>query len=238
MHDRAQAGISGVGLTVAGMACACLMDVGLNGHGMAKLDGTGLARAPNSGPGCGIFEAERRGSSVLKKQWPAFVLAFVLPLLAVFWWWGGFNTVSVTETEAGPYRYAYLDYEGPISNMRKSQREALDKFTAAKVAAGDTISVILTDPRSNNGKVRAQLGYLLADAAAIPQGLKEGRIERRPVYLAQVQAAVLLAPSKAYQALSDTLKLSGKTMVMPTVELYRPAGQADRIGTFTLEMNR
>jgi len=175
---------------------------------------------------------------VLKKQWPAFVLAFVLPLLAVFWWWGGFNAVSVTETEAGPYRYAYLDYEGPISNMRKTQRKALDEFDAAKVEAGDTISVILDDPRAASGKVRAQLGYTLAEGAPIPEGLKEGRIERRPVYAAQVEAAVLLAPSKAYQALSDTLEPSGQAIVMPTVELYRPAGQANRIGTFILEMNR
>jgi len=175
---------------------------------------------------------------VFKKQWPAFVLAFILPLLAVFWWWGGFSTVSVTETEAGPYRYAYLDYEGPISNMRKSQRKALDEFTAAKVEAGDTLSVILDDPRAAGGKVRAQVGYTLAEDAPIPKGLKEGRIERRPVYAAQVQAAVLLAPSKAYQALSDTLEPRGQAIVMPTVELYRPAGQAGRIGTFTLEMNR
>ena len=175
---------------------------------------------------------------MFKKQWPAFVLAFVLPLLAVFWWWGGFNAVSVSETEAGPYRYAYLDYEGPISNMRKSQRAVLEKFDVAKVEAGDTINVILTDPRAAHGKVRAQLGYILADAAPLPEGLKEGRIERRPVYAAHVQAAVLLAPSKAYQALSDTLEQHGQTIAMPTVELYRPAGQANRIGTFTLEMNR
>lgn len=182
--------------------------------------------------------AARKGFVVLKKQWPAFVLAFVVPLLAVYWWWGGFNAVSVTETEAGPYRYAYLDYEGPISNMRKTQRKALDEFNAAGVEAGDTISVILTDPRATHGKVRAQLGYTLNDTAAIPAGLKEGRVERRPVYAARVQAVVLLAPSKSYQALSDFLEQRGRTIVMPTVELYRPAGEADRIGTFTLEMNR
>ena len=175
---------------------------------------------------------------MLKKQWPAFVLAFVLPLLAVFWWWGGFNAVNVTETEAGPYHFAYLDYDGPISNMRKTQRAAMNKFKAANVEAGDTISVILTDPRATHGKVRAQLGYILAEAAPVPEGLKEGRIERRPVYSAQVQAAVLLAPSKAYQTLADTLEPNGHALVMPTVELYRPAGQANRIGTFTLEMNR
>ena len=175
---------------------------------------------------------------MLKKQWPAFLLAFVLPLVAVFWWWGGFSAVSVSETEAGPYRYAYLDYEGPISNMRKTQRKALAAFDAAKVAAGDTINVILTDPRAANGKVRAQLGYVLAEDAPLPEGLSEGRIERRPVYSAQVQAAVLLAPSKAYQALADSMEARGQTIAMPTVELYRPAGKKYRIGHFTLEMNR
>ena len=175
---------------------------------------------------------------MFKKQWLAFVLAFILPLLAVYGWWGGFNSASVTETEARPYRYAYLEYEGPISNMRKSQRAVLEKFTVSKVVAGDTISVILTDPRAANGKVRAQLGYVLTDTAILPEGLKEGHVAQRRIYAAKVQAAVLLAPSKAYQALSDSLESSGKTIVMPTVEIYHPAGKANRIGIFTLEMNR
>jgi len=175
---------------------------------------------------------------VFRKQWPAFVLAFVVPLVGVFAWWGGFARVDVSETEAGPYRYAYLDYEGDISNMRKTQRTVLQKFEVAGVEAGDTVSVILTDPRDARGKVQARLGYLLAEAAALPEGLQEGRIERRPVYRAHVQAAVLLAPSKAYQALSDHLETGGRTLVMPTIELYRPSGTAGRMGTFTLEMNR
>ena len=175
---------------------------------------------------------------MFKKQWPAFVLAFVLPLVAVFWWWGGFSPVSVSETEAGPYRYAYLEYEGPINNMRKPQRTVLEKFTEDKVAAGDTINVILSDPRASHGKVRAHVGYTLSETAPIPSGLKEGRIAARPVYAAQVHAAVLLAPSKAYQALADTLESQGKTLTMPAVELYRPAGQSNRVGHFTLEMNR
>lgn len=175
---------------------------------------------------------------MFRKQWPAFVLAFVLPLLAVFGWWGGFASVEVSEAEAGPYRYAYLDYEGPINNMRKTQRSVLNRFAAAGVEAGDTISVILTDPRAAHGKVQAQLGYLLGESAALPDGLKEGRIDLRPVYRAEVRAAVLLAPSKAYQALSDALDARGQALAMPTVELYRPSGKPGRMGTFTLEMNR
>lgn len=192
----------------------------------------------HAGPhGCDIFEA-RREFGVFKKQWPAFLLAFVLPLFAVFAWWGGFASVAVSEAEAGPYRYAYLDYEGDISDMRKTQRAALRKFEAAGVTPGDTVSVILTDPREARGKVKAQLGYLLDEAAAVPDGLQEGRIARRPVYRAQVQAAVLLAPSKAYQALSEHLEAKGRGLAMPTVELYRPSGSRGRMGTFTLEMNR
>lgn len=175
---------------------------------------------------------------MFRKQWPAFLLAFVLPLLAVFSWWGGFATVEVSETEAGPYRYAYLDYEGEISNLRKTQRAAFRQFEAAGVEAGDSINVILTDPRQNRGRVKAQIGYLLGDTAAVPDGLKEGRIARRPVYQAKVQAAVLLAPSKAYQALSDTLASRGQRIAMPTVEIYRPSGSRGRMGTLTLEMNR
>ncbi|MEQ1663484.1 MAG: hypothetical protein ABL877_12400 [Thiobacillus sp.] len=174
---------------------------------------------------------------MFKKQWPAFLLAFVLPIVAVFWWWGGFATVTVSEAVAEPTRFAYLDYEGPISNLRKAQRAALEKFTAAKTEAGDTLSVILVDPRSHQGKTRAQVGYGLAEGVPLPAGLKEGSIAKRPVLRARVQAAVLLAPSKAYQALAD--QRGGEAAIrMPAVERYRPAGQADRVGVFTLEVDR
>lgn len=173
---------------------------------------------------------------MFKKQWPAFLLAFVVPIVAVFWWWGGFASVSVSDAESVPTRFAYLDYDGPISNLRKAQRAALEKFTAARVEAGDTLSVILLDPRSQQGKTRAQVGYALAAGAPLPAGLKEGYLAARPVVRAQVQAAVLLAPSKAYQALAD--QRGAAVIRMPAVERYRPAGQADRIGVFTLEVAR
>ena len=63
-------------------------------------------------------------------------------------------------------------------------------------------------------------------------------VARVSAALVPAMASVLLAPSKAYQTLADTLEPNGHALVMPTVELYRPAGQANRIGTFTLEMNR
>lgn len=175
---------------------------------------------------------------MIRKQWPAFLLAFVLPILLVFWWWGGFSQVEVSETEAGPYRYAFLEYEGPISNMRKTQGKVYKRFEAAGLEPGDPLNVILTDPRAAGGKVRAHVGYVLNEGVAVPEGLQEGRVPRRPVYAATVQAVVLLAPSKAYQALNDVLESSGREIVMPTVERYRPADRVSEVGTFTLEMER
>lgn len=175
---------------------------------------------------------------MFKSQWPAFVLAFVLPLVGVFAWWGGFNSPSVEETEAGPYRYAYLDYEGPLGDMRKTQRAVLEAFAKARVAEGDTFTVLLTDPRAARGKVRAQVGYALAQDAPLPEGLKEGRIPRRPVVAVRVHAAILLAPSKAYQAAHDYLAAQGRGLRMPTVEIYRPGGKVSEVGWFTLEVER
>ena len=176
---------------------------------------------------------------VFKKQWPAFLLAFVLPIVLVYAWWGGFRTAEVTQANAGPYRYGYLDYDGPISAMRKTHRAVLQAFVNARVQEGDTLTVLLTDPRMNHGKVRAQVGYTLDPRLPLPKGLKEGVIPRRPVMMVRVQAAILLAPSKAYQALYDSLKNQGAPdITMPTVEIYRPAKTVSEVGVFTLEMNR
>ena len=175
---------------------------------------------------------------MFKKQWPAFLLAFVVPIVLVYGWWGGFRSASVTQAEAGPYRYAYLDYEGPISAMRKTHKVVLQAFAKSRVREGDTLTVLLSDPRSNNGKVRAQVGYILPQEAPIPPGLKEGVIVRRPVLLARVHAAILLAPSKAYQALHEYLQVQAQDINMPTVEIYRPGETVSEVGVFTLEMNR
>ena len=197
--------------------------------GFGKFDRTGLCYLPNC-----VDEDD----AVFKKQWPAFLLAFVLPVVLVYGWWGGFRSASVTQTEAGPYRYAYLDYEGPISAMRKTHKAVLQAFAKSRVREGDTLTVLLSDPRSQSGKVRAQVGYTLAPDAALPQGLKEGVIARRPVLVASVHAAILLAPSKAYQALYEHLQVQGNDIKMPTVEIYRPADTVNQVGVFTLEMNR
>jgi hypothetical protein len=175
---------------------------------------------------------------MFKKQWSAFLLAFVLPVVGVYAWWGGFATAHVERTEAGPYRYAYLDYQGPLNDMRKTQKQVLMAFVDARIVEGDTLTVLLTDPRHSAGKIRAQVGYTLAASAALPQGLKEGRIARRLVLLTRVQASILLGPSKAYQALSDYLKPGGSDISMPTVEVFHPAKSISEIGEFTLEMNR
>lgn len=175
---------------------------------------------------------------MFKKQWLAFLLAFVLPIVLVYGWWGGFRTASVSESQAGPYRYAYLDYEGPISGMRKTQRAVSQAFVKSQVPAGDTFTVVLTDPRSAGGKVRAQVGYTLAEGAPLPQGLKAGNVASRPVLSVSVQAAILLAPSKAYQALHEHLQAQGQDIKMPTVEIYRPAAKVGQMGVFTLEMPR
>ncbi len=174
---------------------------------------------------------------MIRKQWPAFILAFVLPLLAVYWWWGGFNQAVVTEAESGPHFYAYLEHEGDLGKLPKTQARVFALLERAGIAPGDTITVLLTDPRKTpRDEQRAKTGYRIPAEARLPGELMSETIPRRKVLAARVRAAVALAPSKAYQALADHLAPSGRDIILPAVEIYRPSGTPARVGELTVEI--
>lgn len=176
---------------------------------------------------------------MIKKQWLAFLLAFVVPLVAVFWWWGGFSTVEISEAEAGPYRFVYLEHEGDIADARKTQKKVYDALMQAGLEPGDNMIMLLTDPRTTpKAQQRALAGYTLALDAAVPKDLKEEIIPRRRVLMARVKAGILIAPSKAYKALYDHLKPAGQDIRMPTLEIYRAGESVARVGELTVEMQR
>lgn len=174
---------------------------------------------------------------MIRKQWPAILVAVVLPLLAIYWWWGGFNPVSVTEMESGPHFFAYLEHEGDLSRLPKTQAKVFALLEQAGIAPGDTITVLLTDPRKTpKEQQRARTGYRVPLDAKLPAGLKSEVIPRRRVLAATVRAAVALAPSKAYQALADKLAPQGRDITLPAVEIYRPSGTPSRVGELTVEI--
>jgi DNA gyrase inhibitor GyrI len=176
---------------------------------------------------------------VFKKQWPAFLLAFVLPLAAVFWWWGGFSTVEISAGEAGPYHFVYLDHQGDIADARKTQKKVHDALKQAGLEPGDNMLILLTDPRvTPKTQQRAKAGYTLGLEARLPPDLKEESIPRRRVLMARVKAGILIGPSRAYQALYDHLKPAGQDIRMPTVEIYRASDSVARVGELTVEMER
>jgi hypothetical protein len=174
---------------------------------------------------------------LIRKQWPAFLLAFVLPLLAVYWWWGGFNSASVAETESGPHFYAYLEHSGDLGKLPKTQARVFALLEQAGIQPGDTITVLLTDPRRTaKSEQHAKTGYRIPLDAKLPKELMSEVIPRRRVVAATVRAVVVLAPSKAYQALADYLAPLGRDISLPAVEIYRPSGTPARVGELTVEI--
>jgi DNA gyrase inhibitor GyrI len=173
------------------------------------------------------------------KQWLAFLLAFVVPLVTVFWWWGGFSKVEISEGEAGPYRFAYLDHQGDIADARKTQKKVFDALRQADLEPRDNMLMLLTDPRTTpKAQQRAKAGYIVGLKGTVPQGLKEEIVSRRRVLFARVRAGILIAPSKAYQALYDHLKRGGQDIRFPTVEIYRADDSVAQVGELTVEMER
>lgn len=174
-----------------------------------------------------------------KKQWLIIVLAFLLPLFGVFAWWGGFNRVEITEAQAGPYRYVYLEHTGDYGNLPKTQARVRALMEEQKIPRGASITVLLDDPRKvPRDRLRARTGYLVGPGVMAQEPLRLGEIPRRPVLVASVRAAALLAPSKAYQALHEYLQQRRRELVMPTVEIYESPSEIYRMGVMQVEMER
>lgn len=172
------------------------------------------------------------------KKWIPFLTAFVLPIVIIYTWWGGFNPISIEADQMrGPYSYAYLEQKGDYSKLPSLQAQVAKALADQHVVAGLPITVIYSDPEHVPMADRlARTGYLIEPGIKVASPLKQDVVDARPVLLVQVKAAVALAPSRAYQALTKYLKQHGQTIRMPTVEIYQPSDSVWRNGNLSVEM--
>ena len=174
-----------------------------------------------------------------KKTWLPILLAFVFPLLMIYSWWGGFNSVRIEQSERGPYTYAYLEHSGKLSKLPETQHKVWKALNAQGINPGSSFNVLFDDPRQvASSKLRAHTGYLIEPNETPQAPLLRGEIAKRPVLMGRVQAAALLAPGKTYQALYDYRKKQQRDITMPTVELYISPLDVKRVGEFIVEMQQ
>ncbi len=159
----------------------------------------------------------------MKTQWKYFLLAFVVPLVAILWWVGAFTDVTVeTSQMRGPYHYAYLANGGDYSKLPDRQLQALGELKAQGVEHGAGLTVMQNDPRTTaKDKLMAQTGYLVAADAKVREPLRLADIPARQVVVAHVRATPRLATGKVYAALLKYLDTNGMRLKVPTVEIYR-----------------
>lgn len=158
-----------------------------------------------------------------KRTISIFLLAFVLPIVATFWWWGAFNDVMIEKTVRGPYHFAYIPHEGDYARIPDHQLGVLEKLKAQKIEAGAPIVILEADPRYATRKERrAKVGYLLPpQVTKLQNGLFVGEIPARTVIVASVRAQPLLAPGKVYTQLIRYLEKQNRSLRLPTVEIYK-----------------
>jgi len=166
----------------------------------------------------------------MNKQWPYFVLVFLLPILVVFWWWGVFSTPGVGMLQRNPVRYAYLVSEGDYSKVEERQREVRDLLKQQRIAAGQSITLIENDPRNTPASQRrARAGVIVADGAHVSAPLLEGSLPQRRALVVSARAHPFFAYGKAYGALLDYLEKHGMALSLPVAETTRD-------NTLTIEM--
>mgnify|MGYP000867187477 CR=1 FL=1 len=166
-----------------------------------------------------------------------FLLAFVLPLVLVYAWWGGFSTIHIEESDAGPYTYAYLESQGDYSKLPDKAVEASNILLASGVRSGNPITVLYSNPDLVDvGERRARTGFLVEPGAKVPLPLELDTIPARRVLLVRVRAGSMLAPGRAYAALDRYMQARGEGIRMPTVEIYRASDSVLRMGELSVEV--
>jgi hypothetical protein len=166
-----------------------------------------------------------------------FLLAFVLPLLLVFTWWGVFNPVQIEQSFAGPYTYAYLESRGDYSKLPDKSVEASKVLLADGIQAGLPITILYSNPDLVDvGNRRARTGFLVPPGSKVRLPLEIDTVPARPVLIARVQAGSMLAPSRVYAALGKYLQARGEGIRMPTVEIYRASESVMQMGYFSVEV--
>lgn len=159
--------------------------------------------------------------NVVKKQWPYFLLVFVIPVSAMLWWWGLFSTAKVEVAERGGYRYAYLDAQGVYSKLTSKQNEVLFELKRQGINPGAQVTLILTDPRTTpHDALQARTGFMVAANAMPVSPLKVEDVPKRQVAVAHIKAHPLLAYGKTYSALLDFAAEHNISLQLPTLEIY------------------
>lgn len=158
----------------------------------------------------------------MKKQWVYFLLFFVVPIIVVVWMMGAFATVTVEYAMRGPYHYAYVVHTGRYDKLLGKQNEVFLALEAQGVTAHAPIALILSDPANTKKKaLSSHAGYLIDVGAKVAAPLLVGDIPARRVLLVRVKASPVLAPSKAYKALTEYLEAHHMKLALPTVEIYK-----------------
>jgi DNA gyrase inhibitor GyrI len=157
----------------------------------------------------------------VKKQWPYFLLAFVVPVTAMLWWWGLFSSATVEIAERGGYRYAYLDAQGVYSKLTSKQKEVLFELKQQGINPGVQVTLMLSDPRiTPHDQLQARTGFMISADAMPKAPLKTDTIPVRQVAVAHIKAHPLFAYGKTYSALLDFAEKQKMSLQLPTLELY------------------
>lgn len=171
------------------------------------------------------------------KRFLPFIFAFVLPIVLVYAWWGGFNAVDIRNEVRGPYAYAYIEHTGDYAKLPSKIEDVRRQLKEQGIEPGLPITVLYSDPAVvAKSERKARVGCLVPVGVAVKAPMSIDTIPAREVLVAEIQAGMLIAPSRAYQALANHLAEQGKTIRMPTVELYAASDNVLEMGVLTVEM--
>jgi hypothetical protein len=163
-------------------------------------------------------------------KWIGIVLVALLVVIGTFlWYMGYFNTLTVSEQEAGPFTYVYERFVGPYWETSKVFLKVEGRLKADGIPVEKALGVYYDDPAQvAEEKLRSDCGLVIAekdiskvqshgskyDLATMQK--KRSVIVEFPV---KNKLSYMLAPMRGYPELKKYALEKGYKMAMP-YELY------------------
>ena len=154
----------------------------------------------------------------------AIVLVLIIVFLAVAFYTGLLNPVTIKKETEGPYYIACLDNIGPykgIAGKIASAKKILDSRKIIPIAA---CGLYFDDPGNVSAdKLRSKGGYLVKEGTAL-EILEKLTIPRREVVVARIKAKPSLAAIKAYPRIHKWIAANKYEITGPALEIYHKDG--------------
>lgn len=156
-------------------------------------------------------------------------LLFLGFIVSLFIRSGAWKSVTVTDSNLGPYSMIYKEYSGPYHKILSTIQEVETWAKAQGLDCKQSFGEYLDDPNVvEHERLRSRGGCLVTQIPAnLPTGFFSQTIPLRHYVVGEFSGSPALGPLKAYGKMTEYLESKRLKISAPVIEIYNVKNEAD-----------